>query len=119
MRTYTSLKIYSKYGDLDARSYHAKCRVCKVLYYHGFHVDKVNGIHVFDKPSGVEDTLIFNGGVGFSRDIMKTADNIICIGGVSFEKTAEILNETYSFNTDRLEGGWFIYRILEFVQTIK
>ena len=45
-------------------------------------------------------------------------DNIICIGGVSFEKADDIISSSSEiiegFNPDRLESGWFLYRMLEF-----
>ena len=121
VNAFALIKVYTENGVLDARSYHAKCRVCKLLYYHGFSVDKIKEVHEFEEFDD-GGTILFNGGVGFSYEIMKRANNIICIGGVSFEKTAEILDESYAFTTalnpDRLEACWFLFRIVQFVKKI-
>lgn len=48
--TYAWLKVYTEDGVVDGRSYHGKCRVCGILHYHGFSLDKKKKIHIFEKP---------------------------------------------------------------------
>ena len=113
---YASTLIYSEHGVSEGRLYHGKCRVCKTIHYHGYKINKISGeIEFVDNSSKY---LIFNTGIAFTRNFMEHANNIICIGGVSFEKTALIMTRSYNLepclNPDRLETAWFIYRIKEF-----
>ena len=54
---------------------------------------------------------------------MRMVDNMICIGGVSFEKAADIVFESGNLseriNPDRLDTAWFLYRIVEFNKEFK
>ena len=121
--SYASLKLFTADAVLQARSYHGKCKICKVNYYHGFKEHKKTGEREFN----VNDlkVIIFNSGMAYSKDFLRNVDSIICIGGVSFEKSTEIFmnnfdeNDEVSINPDRLEAAWFIYRILEFVTVFK
>ena len=117
IHTYANIRVYTSYGIQEARSYHGKCRKCKRVYYHGLAIDKNTGIYTFDD---FEDTILFSTGVAFSKEVIQRADDMICIGNISFERTASILDANYGFTTnvnpDRLESAWFLFRILEFVR---
>ena len=118
---YATLTLYTEDNVMKAHSYYAKCKKCKWVYYHGYKEDKETGTRIFNVDSN--DTLIFNSGIAFTKTLLKRTNHIICIGGVSFEKTAEIYNASQNddtrLNPDRLEAAWFIMRILEYVTTFK
>ena len=94
--TYAEIPIYTENGCCMGRSYHSKCRLCKTCHYHGFSIDKN-----FNELRFVEDEseyFVVNTSIGFSKKFMRYADNAVCIGGISFEKTAEMLSSNYLFD---------------------
>ena len=117
--TYASILVYTEHGTVHSRSYHSVCGKCKKAHYHGYTLDKASGEVKFDSDSV---TLIFNSDTAFSKKFIDYADNMICIAGVSFERTASVLNTTFKLNPplnpDRLEAAWFVYRIIKFQQSI-
>ena len=119
LTAYASILVYTENGTVHSRSYHGVCGKCKKAHYHGYSLDKASGEVEFDDES---ETLIFNSDTAFSKRFIDYADNMICIGGVSFERTASILNTTFNLkpplNPDRLEAAWFVYRIIKFRRNI-
>ena len=117
--SYATLLVYCEDGCREGRSYHAKCRVCGTSIYHGYRMHRQANEISFEDESNTQ-FLIFNSSTAFSMKLMKIIDNTICIGGVSFEKTAELLTANHDFavplNPDRLESAWFVYRISQFSQ---
>ena len=115
--SYATLSVYTEHGCREGRSYHAKCRVCGTSVYHGYRINRLGNEISFDDENDIE-FLIFNTSMAFSKKLMKIIDNSICIGAISFEKTAELLTANHDFtvplNPDRLESAWFVYRILQF-----
>ena len=119
--SYADVKVYSNDGLYRARSYHSKCKKCGCTYYHGFQESKSIGSRTF---FNVElEIFNFNSSAAYTIALMKMVDNMICIGGVSFEKAADIVFESGNLseriNPDRLETAWFIYRIVEFNKDFK
>lgn len=116
--SYAEMKVYTQKGLKMARSYHSKCKTCNYVYYYSYEEDKVKGSRKFIDRN--MDVLMFNSGIAFTYNVLKMVDNMICIGGISFEKAADIICATNGIsddlNPDRLEAAWFLYRILEFVK---
>lgn len=118
--SYATLLVYTEDGCREGRSYHAKCRVCGTSIYHGYRIHRQANEISFDDDGSEKQFLVFNSSTAFSKKLMKIIDNSICIGGISFERTAELLTANHDFtvplNPDRLESAWFVYRILQFKQ---
>ena len=83
LTAYAAINIYSQNGVTVVKSYHAKCRVCNIHYYHGFCLDKQKGSIIFDEDLQ-SDWIIFNSGVGFSRKILEFANNMISLWWIVF-----------------------------------
>ena len=109
---YTQKKVYYERDRIMQNA------VCGLLHYHGFTLNKKTGKLGFNDVTNLE-TIIFNSGIGFSKKLLENVNNIICIGGVSFEKTADIISESHAFdppiNPDRLETAWFVFRIIDLI----
>ena len=113
---YASMPLYTNNGIVSCRSYHSKCRVCKVNYYHGFKEDKNGKNREFEDINQL-DVFLFNSGIAFTLQFVRYVDKMICIGAVNFEKIAEIYKSLHSVevNADRIETCWFLYRILHHI----
>lgn len=65
-----------------------------------------------------DDYLLISSCTGFSRKLLKNIDAQIFIGVVSFEAAADIYNNTVegaNLNYERLQEGFFIYKILHYL----
>ena len=116
---YAKISVYDVDGIYTARSYHGKCKVCKISYYYGFQEERHTGKRVFCQYEC--NVLLFNSATGFAKTLLILINNMICIGGISFEKAAQIYDNSISssntLNPDRLETAWFVFPILDFVES--
>ena len=112
--------IYSEHGVSEGRMFHGKCGVCNSCHYHGYKLSKNSNEIEF--ISNTSEYICFNTGIVFTKNFMEHANIIITIGGISFEKTSQILTKSYQLtpplNPDRLENAWFLYRMMEFKERL-
>ena len=100
----------------ELRSYHGKCATCKTRYHHGYRV-LGNGERHFN-PSW--EVLMFTSGMAFTKRFLKYMDSLICVGGTSFERAANVYNHNTEgmqapLNDDRLEAAWYVFRTLQYI----
>ena len=117
---YSSITLYCHSRIIPARSYHGICKACHKSYYYSFIVDPIEKSRIFYRDAD-DEYMIISSGVGFSKKLLHYFDMQIFIGVVSFEAASEIYNNTVPIgnhnplNTERLEEGFFLYKILHFV----
>ena len=86
---FAKIQVYSSKSILEGKSYHGKCTKCHKLVYYGYEERKGDSLRIFNEID--KEILLFNSGIAFTKELLKLVDNMICIGGISFEKVADCL----------------------------
>ena len=119
---YASAVLYCVSIVKTAKSYHGKCKSCHTTYYYSYSESKTDNTRKFIVDQD-DEYLLFSSGVGYSKKFLYNIDMQISIGVVSFQASAEIYNNTvdsqYPLNHERLEEGYFVFKILSYVRIFR
>jgi hypothetical protein len=119
-RYHATITLFTEDGKKCARTYHANCKTCGTVHYHGFAHNKRTNERTYDIRKAKH--FVLTTGVAFSIKLLQNFTHEIFIGSVSFESLAEIYNAKFDLkeeklNDTRIEAAWYIFHMIPYIKS--